>query len=866
METVLLALQRAFPAMLRMSLSAAVLTGVVVLLRFLLWKAPKRVLCLLWLLVAVRLLCPALPRSGASLMPPGGTAAVSDRQIVSAVDEALPSLELETPRDHAVNQAVGEAQNVRVSTETSPGLYLPLLWAAGTLAMLLYALVSFLRLRRRTAASVPFSGKAYLCDGVDSPFILGVLRPRIFLPSGLEELQLSHVLAHERAHLRRLDQLWKPLGFLLLAVHWFNPVLWLAYILFCRDMELACDERAVRRLDPAARADYAQALLDLSRPGRMIAACPLAFGETGVKGRVKNVLNPRKPAFWIILGAVVLAALAAVFFLTDPVPVLPEGKAVADVYVYLEDGSMHLDPEAGEELAVLIRRYGKRRYFDLNRGGRPIGRLDTNVYLFFEDDSVIYLDYRYVSGYNIWNGREADYQAVISSSSGNGKEKWKMAYRFNNAFVEWRTRWIPKPEDRESAQVYRLAELLYVSDWLEANLREGIDLLFLPGAFISRYTLETWPIYCVTPEGELLVREDPESDRWTNTGHFQEIRPEEENFHRYYRNVRNAVPNWETSFRTVWRLTSDVFGGDGRSGQVFYDLITGGKGMFLACGYIDAADPNSADSAVHFLIRLEPVEAGEADGGTPAPTDLRAKFPEYYDLPTYKGLELYVWQLAEGSFSCGLMAGTNREKTDEEIWSLKAASAEEMKEILASYALPEESIVIIPIHMPHSSYMYLINEEYREALRELFFGSGKFSRFPLEVSCPGTEPISPYPAPRWTETWTGDGWLSADGIPIETTIAEHVEEIPTLELRGEFSLRLETGVSRCGPLLRVYDKDMNLLIRQDDEDLTPLTALQPGTYWVTLGACRNGKYISEQDKYERTGYDCVFRLVIPEKT
>ena len=297
MEAVLLALQRAFPVMLRMSLSAAVLTGVVVLLRFLLRKAPKRVLCLLWLLVAVRLLCPALPRSGASLMPPGGTAAVSDRQIVSAVDAALPVLELETPWDHAVNQAVGEAQNVRVSTETSPGQYLPLLWAAGTLAMLLYALVSFLRLRRRTAASVPFSGKAYLCDGVDSPFILGVLRPRIFLPSGLEELQLSHVLAHERAHLRRLDQLWKPLGFLLLAVHWFNPALWLAYILFCRDMELACDERAVRDLDPAARADYAQALLDLSRPGRAVAACPLAFGEAGVKQRVKNVLNYRKPAF-----------------------------------------------------------------------------------------------------------------------------------------------------------------------------------------------------------------------------------------------------------------------------------------------------------------------------------------------------------------------------------------------------------------------------------------------------------------------------------------------------------------------------------------------------------------------------------------
>ena len=863
MEAVLLALQRAFPAMLRMSLSAAVLTGVVVLLRFLLRKAPKRILCLLWLLVAVRLLCPALPRSGASLMPPGGTSAVSDRQIVSAVEELLPVLEFETPRDRAENQAVWEAQNVRVSTEASPGQYLPMLWAAGTIAMLLYALGSCLRLRQRTAASVPFSGKAYLCDGVDSPFILGMLRPRIYLPSGLEEPRLSHVLAHERAHLRRLDQLWKPLGFLLLALHWFNPVLWLAYLLFCRDMELACDERAVRDLNPEARADYAQALLDLSRPGRMIAACPLAFGETGMKGRVKNVLNPRKPAFWIILGAVVLAALAAVFFLTDPAPILPEGKAVTDVRVYLEEGAMHLDPEAGEELAELIRRYGKRRFLDLNRGARPRGNLDTNVYLFFEDYTVIYLDYRYVSGYNIWNGREADYQAIVSSSAGNGRTEWKMAYGFNNDFVEWRSRWIPRPEDRESAQVYRMAELLYVSDWLEGNLREGIDLLFLPGAFISRYTPETWPVYCVTPEKELLVREDPESDRWTNAGHFQEIRPEEENFHRYYRNVRKAVPDWETSFRTVWRLTGDVHGGDGRAGQVFYDLLTGEDGTYLACGYLDAADPDSADSGVHFLIRLLP---GESEGGASASAALRAKYPEYYDLPMDKGLELYVWQLAEGSFSCGLMAGTNREKTNEELWNLKGTTVEEMKEILASYALPEESIDLIPIHMPYSSYMYLINDEYREALRELFFGSGTFSRALMEVSCPGSEPISPYPANRWAETWTGDGWLSADGIPIEATIAEHMAEIPTLELRGEFTLRLETGVSRCSPLLRIYDKDVNLLVQQLDEDLIPLTELEPGTYWVTLGACRKGKYISEQDRYEKTGYDCVFRLVIPEES
>ena len=858
MEAVMSALQRFFPTLLRMSLSAAVLTGVVAALRFLLRKGPKWVLCLLWLLVAVRLLCPVLPRSGTSLMPEKGTSAASERQIVSAMEEALPSLELETPRDYAVNTAKGEARDVRVSTEVSPGQYLPLIWAAGAILMLLYALGSFLRLRRRTGASLRVEGNVYLCDGIDSPFILGVFRPRICLPSRLEEPQRSHVLAHERAHLRRMDHLWKPLGFLLLSLHWFNPVLWLAYVLLCRDIELACDERAVRDLDPEGRADYSQALLDLSRPGRGVAACPLAFGEAGVKQRVKNVLNYRKPAFWIVLAALILGVLAAVFFLTDPTPILPEGKAVVDVQVFLEEGSMHLDPEAGEKLTELIRRYGKRRYFDLNRGVRPAGRLDTHVYLFYEDYTVIYLDYRYVSGFNFWNGREADYQAIVSSSAGNGKAEWKMAYGFSSAFGEWRRSWIPRPEDREAAQVYRMAEILYVSDWLEGNLRDGTDLLFLSGAFLSRYTAETWPVYCVTPEKEFLVREDPESDRWTNVGRFRELRPEGESFDRDYRNVRNAVPDWETSFRETERLTGGVTGGDGRTGQVFYDLLIGEAGTYLACGYLDGADPDSADSGVHFLLRLVP---GELGGGASDSGTLREKYPEYFDLPTDKGLELYVWQLAEGAWSCGLMAGTNREKTDEELWNLKAASVREMLEILTSYKLPAEEITVIPIHVVHSSYLYLIDEDYRASVREMFFGKGE--QVPLlSVSGQEANSIFPYVYSRWSETWIGDGFLSADGEPVEYMIAEHRDEIPILVFRGKLKLRLGEGVKRSSPMLRAYDEEMNLVIWQTDEDLSVLGDLEPGTYWCALVVCRNGKYIPEADRCESHGYNCIFRLEI----
>ena len=161
-----------------------------------------------------------------------------------------------------------------------------------------------------------------------------------------------------------------------------------------------------------------------------------------------------------------------------------------------------------------------------------------------------------------------------------------------------------------------------------------------------------------------------------------------------------------------------------------------------------------------------------------------------------------------------------------------------------------EGCAVILHDMPHSSYMYLINEEYREALRELFFGSGKFSRFPLEVSCPGTEPIYPYPALRWAETWTGDGFLAADGEPVEAMIAEHGDEIPILVFRGELKLRLAEGVSRSRPLLRVYDQELTMLISEPDEDLAVLEDLPPGTYWCSLVVSRKGTYIPEADRCE----------------
>lgn len=315
----------AFTKLVNGSIAAGFLVFAVLALRLALRKAPKWTRCLLWALVAVQLLCPVRIESDLSVYNLA-SASLTDSGAVEYVryngKSEKPSLVWQTPQraePAAQPEASAAAQpSVRTKTHTE---YLPPLmciWAAGVSAMLLYALVSYLRLRRKTAASLHLQENVFLCDELPSPFILGVLRPKIFLPSELNDAQRAAVLAHERAHLARLDQVWKPLGFVLLSVHWFNPLLWLAYILLCRDIELACDEKVVKTLASEEKQAYSRALLQCSLPRHLIAACPLAFGEVGVKTRIKAILSYKKPAFWVVFAAVLAILVTAVCFLTQP--------------------------------------------------------------------------------------------------------------------------------------------------------------------------------------------------------------------------------------------------------------------------------------------------------------------------------------------------------------------------------------------------------------------------------------------------------------------------------------------------------------------------------------------------------------------
>ena len=306
-----------FLKLVNLSISASWLILAVLVLRVVLKKAPKWVMPLLWGVVALRLVCLFSIESALSLIP---SAETIPSEIVTETRE--PVLYEQATLDIVTNPTLPSAAEVpvgvsRQQAQVDFNIY-SVLWLAGMAALLVHALVSAGKLKRKLATAILLRDNIYESEFVDSPFVFGVVKPNIYLPMHMDEGTAAYVIAHEHAHLARRDHWWKVLGYLVLALHWFNPLVWVAYILFCRDIELACDEKVVKGLDGAARADYSQALLSCAAPKRAVAACPLAFGEGNIKTRVKSALHYKKPAFWVAAAAVLAVVIVAVCFLTNP--------------------------------------------------------------------------------------------------------------------------------------------------------------------------------------------------------------------------------------------------------------------------------------------------------------------------------------------------------------------------------------------------------------------------------------------------------------------------------------------------------------------------------------------------------------------
>ena len=323
-----------FLKIINMSISASWLVLAVLLLRLLLKKAPKWGNVLLWGIVAIRLICPLTIESPISMIPDS----VGSGELVSEwMDDYIDDIDIHHPDSVYYDAAIGAGREPISDGEggyyvvtkhdqlgepaTIENTVMPVLstvWIVGMAVLALYTVISYFRLRRRLDTAVRYKDNIYQSEKVSSPFVLGIIKPRIYLPFRMDAQDLEHVIAHEQAHIRRKDHWWKPLGFLLLTIHWFNPLMWLAYVLLCRDIELACDEKVIKELGNEQRADYTQALVACSVNHRMIAACPLAFGEVGVKERVKSIMNYKKPAFWVVALAVIACVIVAICFLTDP--------------------------------------------------------------------------------------------------------------------------------------------------------------------------------------------------------------------------------------------------------------------------------------------------------------------------------------------------------------------------------------------------------------------------------------------------------------------------------------------------------------------------------------------------------------------
>lgn len=366
----------AFVRIVNMSISASWIVLVVLILRVLLQKAPKWIRLMLWGIVAFRLICPVSIESIMSLLP---SAETIDPQILTEPFVGIYSgIDLV---DNAVNPVIRDAYSVTDVEKSGQTFVLGVklcsrLWVQGMILLSVYTAVSYGWLRHKVATAVRCARGIYQNEYVKSPFVLGILRPRIYIPYGMDPQQLLHVLSHEQAHIRRGDHWWKPLGYVLLILHWFNPLMWVAYKMFCRDLELACDEKVIRELNSRQRADYMQALLSCSVRHHSMAVCPLAFGEVGVKDRVESVMNYQKPGFWILFLAVIACLGVAVCFLTNP------KRDSFTIRIVVPAGSEELFVYSDEEISPL-------KNYVIISSGQGLG--DTEVIL-----KPIYVEYENV--------------------------------------------------------------------------------------------------------------------------------------------------------------------------------------------------------------------------------------------------------------------------------------------------------------------------------------------------------------------------------------------------------------------------------------------------------------------------------------
>ena len=719
-----------FLNVVNMSISASWIVLVVLVLRLLLRKAPKWIMVLLWGIVAVRLVCPFTVESVMSLIPSAET--ISPEIMMNATPEINSGIPV---FNNTINPVISDSFAPDPSTSANPlQILIPVLsivWLVGIGLMLLYTLISYFNVKRKIGTAVLLRDNVFQSENVVSPFVLGIIRPKIYLPFNMNEQDVYHVIAHEKAHIRRKDHWWKPLGFLLLAMHWFNPLMWLGYVLLCRDIELACDEKVIKELSAGEKADYSQALLSCSVNRRVIAACPLAFGEVGVKDRVKSVLNYKKPEFWIIVVAIIASIVVAVCFLTNPRTNIDDELSL---FIDMQIAEHHYSENHTDDNYIVV--HHKVLGYDKSLK-------KTTVYMW-----VMYREYSYENGdiklvtgahtptvitvkrtgshghyelVNYWEPRHGSYYEkdikqkfpwYLHSKALDSQRYIDEQLKFcEDAAVEYFNS-IPNISSSEKLTWTYSPMLSYTGHYTKAFFFD-FDHTHVDG-YCTGGELWSLDVYG-QPSGTNMRFENGETVYWSPKSSIVEV-PQK------ISEITLTVYNNETQLHKC---------------TIVFECISVNAASAEFEIYLKVADGLrlvSYGDGIKMIEQKSVPDVGGAD--EPVKDDiivnvdmdrLKAKFPNYFGLETNKGLEVYIWQMAENSYSCGLLPGKNRNYTMDELWDLHKSSAtlDEMRTIIADYMVnenvSESDISIEAISMPHSSYAYKIDDEYRRNLSELFW-------------------------------------------------------------------------------------------------------------------------------------------------
>ena len=771
-------MENIFISLLNTSITAGYLVIAVMLLRPVLKKAPKYIRCILWGLVGLRLILPFSLESVLSLIP--SAQPIPPEIVTSPTPTIYSGISLV---NSTVNPVISQTMAPNPGDSVNPMQVVMAVawnvWLLGVMAMVIYSIVSFLLLKRKLREAAKDSDNVWLCDRVSSPFLLGLFRPRIYLPSDLKEEDKLYVLAHENAHIRRKDHWWKPLGFFLLTVYWFNPLMWIAYIFLCRDIEFACDEKVIKALGTDCKKSYSEALINCSVPRKMISACPVAFGEDGVKGRIKSVLHYKKPAFWIILIALIVCIAVAVCFLTDPLSNQSlAGKYETGKCLYSNVVSKDKETETNS-LIFDIHANGKVYKESTTENTELIGtripseytEKDLNNQLSAQSAGTKIRLGRIKNTYEILNAsgqreyaffQKANGNVVLVSffSDGNIMNVFKLKksgecervnlshdYCFQAVVLEvYEDSLLVQPLNGDALQISDqivvtipefTTETFQKDDWIEVGYDSMVQELYPP--IISN-------VYYITNLEFLSSSIEPSElqtsfDSLSKTTEFDIDKdgivercivspgPTSGLFTIRFSVYENGILEYQNTFNTPWfdyafRTLEDgttVLAGETQQGQQLVYTI-------------------GIENNVIVLSEDTEKAAYWGDINQNMLSSVRQKYPHFLGLNTTKGLEVYVWQ--NGDWRCGVRSGTNRLATTEELWAFREGAAlEEMALILSTYNITQEDVAILYSYDPAFSGEY---PNVPTTEQQAYIEDTLFSLLPRQiVSDPYTDPNYP---------------------------------------------------------------------------------------------------------------------------